>query len=122
MMSNVIINKDRWQPKSKLKKAKSSVSKQFHAQKKSLIKKGYSEEEISKIFKKKASDSAKKKKLEKEIEISHHIKLKLDRLTEGQQTKLLKAIMKEFKNDEIAKIKKHLNKLVGLIEKIKKEL
>lgn len=67
-MSNIIIHKDRWQPKPKYQKVKPNASKKFHSKKDALIDKGYTEEETKKILQKKSIESEKKQLLKKEIE------------------------------------------------------
>ena len=110
-MSNVIINKDRWQPKPKYQKVKSYHSKKFHSEKEGLIKEGYTEEEISKIFHKESLKNEKKQLLKRELEVSIYIKFKLDMLNIEQHNRLLKTIIKDFKTSKIMIIKKHIDKL-----------
>lgn len=116
-MSNIIINKDRWQPKPKYQKVKPNLSKKFHSEKDILINEGYSEEECNKILEKRASESQKNQLLKKEIEVQKYINNKLHILNIEQQNKLLKILIKDYKNSKISKIKQHIDKLTISIKK-----
>lgn len=118
-MSNIIINKDRWQPKPKYNKVKENDSKKYHSLKDRLLLNGYTEEEAVKILQKESIQSAKKQFSKKQFEIRKYIKLKLNTLNIEQQNRLLTVMKEDFKNKKISKIKEVIDKLNNSIQKDK---
>ena len=115
-MSNVIINKDRWQKKPKVSKANKGQSIQYHKTKEKLLSEGKTIEEVDKYFKKLAKEKCKIDKNKRDYEINCLINEYLPSLTKEQKYNLLKQINEDFTNNKLKYIEKFLIKISNNIK------
>ena len=116
-MSNVIVNKDRWQEKPKTRKVKQGTAKKYHKIKNKMLAEGYSLEEIDGHFKKISKEATKEEKRIRNENIKELIIKYLPPLSKEQIKMTLKIINEDFPNKQISTIEKYLIKVSSAIEK-----
>ncbi|MCT7518938.1 hypothetical protein [Aliarcobacter cryaerophilus] len=116
-MSNIIINKDRWQEKPKYKKTTEYQSNEYHKIKDKMLSDGYTLEEVDIYFKSLAKDIHNKQKKKSDDKIKELVLKHLSTLSDEQISKIIKTINDDFQTKKLEYIEKYLIKVANIIEK-----
>ncbi|MCT7482536.1 hypothetical protein [Aliarcobacter cryaerophilus] len=116
-MSNIIINKDRWQEKPKSKKTTEYQSNEYHKIKDKMLSDGYTLEEVDIYFKSLAKDIHNKQKKKSDDKIKELVLKHLSTLSDEQISKIIKTINDDFQTKKLEYIEKYLIKVANIIEK-----